>query len=187
MNLTYRQLRAFLAITRLKSFTRAAENLHITQQGLSLMIQQMERQLGSRLFDRTTRSVTLAPAGRQLLPVAEDVVARLENAALSIEQLSRQVARRLSVAATPFVASHLLPEVCRRFAHESPGVQVTIVDADRSRIAQLVESGEVDFGLGIFFKPLSGLHRRRFESHRVLRRLQPLRKWSHEQEQQIFA
>ncbi len=161
MNLSYRQLKAFVAVAYLKNFTRAAENLHMTQQGLSLMIQQLEKQLGSRLFERTTRSIALSSAGRQLLTVAEDVIARLENAVLSIEQLSRQVARRLSVAATPFVASHLLPEVCRRMARVNPELKVKVVDTERDRIPKLVESGEVDLGLGIFFRPMAGLHRRR--------------------------
>jgi len=161
MNLSLRQLKAFLAVARLKNFTRAAENQHITQQGLSLLIQQMEKQLGSRLFDRTTRSITLSPAGRHLLGVAEEVVARLESTALSIEQMSRHTAHRISVAATPLVASHVMPEVYRRFTQRNPEVRVRVVDTDRNHIQPLVESGEVDFGLGIFFKPVSGLHRRR--------------------------
>ena len=65
MNLSTRQMRAFLQVARIDNFTRAAEQAHITQAGLSILIREMEKQLGCRLFDRTTRMVSLTPAGRR--------------------------------------------------------------------------------------------------------------------------
>lgn len=161
MNLSFRQLKAFLAVARLRNFTRAAEQLHMTQQGLSLLIQEMERQLGSRLFDRTTRTLALAPAGRQLLGTAEEVVRRLQDTAASIEQMSRQSARTLAIAVTPLIAAHIMPAACRQLADQHPDLRVHVIDTDRARIPELVESGEADFGLGVFFKPISGIQRRR--------------------------
>ena len=70
-------LQAFLAVARLQSVTRAAEQIHLSQAGLSLLLREMETQLGVRLFDRTTRSVTLTEGGRQLQPVAERKAVRL--------------------------------------------------------------------------------------------------------------
>lgn len=160
INISLRQLRAFLAVARLRSFTRAAENLHITQQGLSLMIQEVEKQFGSRLFNRTTRAVTLTAAGQHLLGVASEVVTSLEAAATSIDQLTKQTAHTLSVAVTPLVAAHLMPEACQRLQQHHPGVTVRMVDAERRQIQPLVEAGEVDVGFGMFFKATAGLHRR---------------------------
>jgi DNA-binding transcriptional LysR family regulator len=68
MNVSTRQLQAFIAIARLGSFTRAAEEVFMTQAGLSLMLKDLEAQVGARLFDRTTRSVRLTVAGETLLP-----------------------------------------------------------------------------------------------------------------------
>ena len=70
MNISTRQLQAFLAIARLGSFTRAAEEMFVTQAGLSLMLKDFETQVGARLFDRTTRSVRLTPSGESLLPLS---------------------------------------------------------------------------------------------------------------------
>jgi len=160
MNVSIRQLKAFLAVARLRSFTRAAENLLITQQGLSLMIQELEKQFGGRLFDRTTRRVSLTAAGRQLVVVAGDAVSSLEGAASSINQLSTTAARTLSVAATPFIAATLMPEACMRFRKRHPDVTVRVIDVERGQIQALIEAGAADLGFGIFLKPAGNLHRR---------------------------
>ncbi len=159
MNISVRQLKAFLAVARFKSFTRAAESLHITQQGLSLMIQDVEKQFGSRLFDRTTRRVALTDAGKQLVVAAGDAISALEGVASSIDQLSTKAAQTLSVAVTPFIAATLMPEICMRFQQRHPEVNVRVIDAERSHIQSLIESGEADLGFGIFLKPAGNLHR----------------------------
>ena len=79
MNLSTRQMRAFRHVARTGSFTRAAELAHMTQAGLSILVREMERQLGVRLFDRTTRVVQLTAAGRRMAPVAERVLHELDG------------------------------------------------------------------------------------------------------------
>src|SRR4051812_6265433 len=112
MNLSLRQLRAFAAIAKLQSFTRAAEQLHITQPGLSGMVRDIEEQLECRLFERTTRAVALTEHGRAFLPVVTRVLAELDAATASLSQLSAASGRRLLVGATPVIASSILPEAC---------------------------------------------------------------------------
>lgn len=160
MNLSMRQLKAVLEVARLKSFTRAAEHLHITQQGLSLIIQEVEAQLDCRLFDRTTRTVSLTPAARQFLPAAEQAVRSLESAGTAIGKLSIHAKLTLSVAATPLVAATLLPQACATLRETHPDVAVHIVDVVRSEIQQVVEQGVADVGFGVFIKPTSSLERR---------------------------
>ncbi|MCJ0764031.1 LysR family transcriptional regulator [Variovorax terrae] len=70
MNLNGRQLLAFLEISRLKSFAKAAERIHLSPSGMSMLVKELEDQVGARLFERTTRSVTLTDAGRRLMPAA---------------------------------------------------------------------------------------------------------------------
>ena len=72
MNINFRQLRAFVSIGRLRSFTKAADALHATQPALSAQIRELEEALGVKLFDRSTRSVTLTQAGEDLLPVVDN-------------------------------------------------------------------------------------------------------------------
>ncbi|HEY8359545.1 MAG TPA: LysR family transcriptional regulator [Ramlibacter sp.] len=154
-----RQLRAFVTIARAGTFTRAAQELHMTQPGLSGMLRDTERQLDCRLFERTTRSVALTPHGHAFLPVATRVLAELDAAAASLGQLSAIERRRLVVGATPVIASSILPEACGAFARKHPGVQVDLHDLDRAQIHAGVQGGELDAGFGVFLDAASGLRR----------------------------
>jgi DNA-binding transcriptional LysR family regulator len=160
MNISTRQLKAFLLIAQLKNFTRAAERLHITQAGLSVMMRELEVQLASRLFDRTTRSVTLTPAGEKLLPIAQAAVEGLEQVAAQLGDMSDRARYLLRVAATPLVSSTLMPMVISRFRQQYPDVTIRVVDTDLKQVQSLVESGAADFGLGFFFEGSWSLERR---------------------------
>ena len=159
MNISQRQLQAFLDIARLGSFTRAAERLHITQSGLSAMTRDLEKQLDCRLFDRTTRSVALTPAGTQLVPVAARVLAELEAVSDSINRISTRARQILTVGATPFIASDVLPLASANFQLQRPQISLRIRDLGRQQIQDDVANGTLDVGFGAFFKPASGLER----------------------------
>ena len=160
MNPSLRQLKAFLQVARLRSFTRAAEQLHISQAGLSSMMRELERQIGCRLFDRTTRKVMLTQAGAQLLPVAERAALELDAVAAAIGRMDYLARRTVSIAAAPLLASALLPEVCAKFSRMQPEVKVRIKDVDGRRLISMVETGESDLAFGIFLRPAAGLERR---------------------------
>lgn len=164
MNVSTRQLQAFLAVARLQSVTRAAEQIHLSQAGLSLLLREMESQLGVRLFDRTTRSVTLTEAGRQLLPAAERMLREWTDITGRLDKLSVDVARTLTVAATPLVCSSVMPVVLRTLRRTHPDIAVVVRDVDRGHIEALVLSGEADMVLGILFKAGSGVRRQRLLS-----------------------
>jgi len=170
MNLSTRQMRAFVEVARVGNFTRAAEQAHITQAGLSILIREMERQLGTRLFDRTTRMVSLTAAGRRLLPVVERLVTELDDVAEQLGAEGDAARQTLRVAATPLVSSHLLPQVFAGFRTAHPGTTLRLFDADLRDVETLVASGEADLGLGFFFRAGPGLERvpvGRFELMRV--------------------
>ncbi len=157
INLSFRQLKAFLLVARLGNFTRAAEQMHVTQAGLSIMMRELETQLDTRLFDRTTRFVTLTGAGEQFLPVAKRVVQELEESAQQLGHLSAQTRRTLRIGVTPLVSTNILPQACQAFRQLRADVTLKFVDADPMHVQQLVEAGELDFGLGAFFKSVSGV------------------------------
>jgi DNA-binding transcriptional LysR family regulator len=159
MNVSTRQLQAFLAIARLGSFTRAAEEIFVTQAGLSLMLKDLEAQVGARLFDRTTRSVRLTPAGQSLLPTARRMMADWEAATSNVGRLSAEAEQRVSLAATPLIASSVLPRWLQAFHETHPAVRVSISDLDRREILLGIEAGELDVGLGAFFRPATGIDR----------------------------
>jgi len=160
MNLSMRQIRAFLYVARAGSFTRAAERAHMTQAGLSILVREVERQLGARMFDRTTRSVQLTDAGRRFALVAESVLQQLDDATAEVDALGQLARLQLRIAATPLVSSHLLPQLLARFRAEHPGVRIQLLDSDLPGVQDMVESGAADLGLGFFFKSATGLVRR---------------------------
>jgi len=159
MNLSTRQMRAFLHVARIGNFTRAAEQAHITQAGLSILVREMEKQLGCRLFDRTTRVVSLTPEGRRLLPVVERLVTDLDDVASELGAAGEAARRTLRIAATPLVSSHLLPQVFNSFHAAHPQVSLRLFDADLRDVEAMVAAGDADMGLGFFFKAAPGLQR----------------------------
>ncbi|NCT97463.1 MAG: LysR family transcriptional regulator [Comamonadaceae bacterium] len=152
MNLSLRQLEAFAAIARWRNLTRAAEQIHITQAGLSLMLRDMEAQLDCRLFERTTRSVSLTQGGERLLPLAERTLRDFREVADQLSQLSADAARTVHLAATPLVAADVLPQACHELARTHPDIRVVVKDVDRRQIQPMVERGEVDVGVGVLLR-----------------------------------
>ncbi|WP_077002388.1 LysR family transcriptional regulator [Variovorax sp. KK3] len=170
MNLSMRQMRAFLHVARIGNFTRAAEQAHMTQAGLSTLVREMERQMGARLFDRTTRMVVLTAAGRRLLPVVERVLGDLDEVTSRLGAEGDEARQTLRIAATPLVSSHLLPQVFAGFRDDHPRIRLKLFDADLRDVEAMVAAGEADMGLGFFFKAAPGLDRMpvgRFQLMRV--------------------
>src|SRR3954468_5176405 len=97
MDFSTRQLRAFLLVAQHQSFSRAAAALFITPSGLSLIIRELESQLGFRLFDRTTRHVALTRHGKKLLPVIGRALHEIEEAAKGIGAEMQEASRHISV------------------------------------------------------------------------------------------
>ncbi|RYY94028.1 MAG: LysR family transcriptional regulator, partial [Comamonadaceae bacterium] len=122
MNVSSRQLLAFLEVIRLRSFARAAEQVHLSPSGMSMLVKELEQQVGARLFDRTTRSITLTEAGRRLQPAAEKVLGELRAAREALVGSEAAVRSRLSVAATPMVSASLLPDAFRAYGCTHPHV-----------------------------------------------------------------
>lgn len=160
MNISLRQLHAFVTVARLGSFTRAAEELHLTQAGLSLMVKEMEGQLGYRLFDRTTRSVWLTGAGERFLPVVTRSMNEINETAGRLARDEALARHSLTVAATTFVSGTILPAVMRTMAASHPDIHIVVRDVERPQLQRMVAEGEADLGVGILLKPVSGIHRK---------------------------
>src|SRR3954470_10498774 len=109
MDFNARQLRAFLLAAQHHNFTRAAEALFITPSGLSVLIRELENELGFRLFDRTTRHVALTGDGRQLLGVTRRCLDEIDGATARIAETAKDTSRTLSVGAGLITAANILP------------------------------------------------------------------------------
>jgi LysR family transcriptional regulator, carnitine catabolism transcriptional activator len=153
MNMTPRQLRAFVGVARSLSFARACEQLHLSQPALSLAIRDLERALGGRLFSRTTRQVRLTPEGADLLPLAEQLLADWERVGEQVRRRFALEAGHLAVAAMPSFAANQLPGLLRAYRAHYPEVALAIRDVIHEQVLELVESGRVE--VGFCFEPES--------------------------------
>ena len=148
MNVTLRQLRAFIAVAEAEHFTRAADRLQLSQSSVSTLVRELETNLGLRLFDRHTRMLKLTPAGAEILPLARKAMADLDSVIGSSSQLKTLGRGRVSVAASSLQAALFIPRCIRTFCAQYPGVKVKLYDVAQEEVLELVRRGEVDFGIG---------------------------------------
>ncbi|WP_320837379.1 LysR family transcriptional regulator [Zhongshania sp.] len=154
MNVTLKQLRAFVAVVQSRSFAEAAVVLHLSQPALSSAIQVLESTVGGLLLVRTTRTFALTPEGESFYPVAVRLLADWDGA---LNELHKRFALRegkISIAAMPSFASNQLPIAIRNFKNNYPEVQITLNDVIAEEVVAMVRSGRVE--LGISFDPGDG-------------------------------
>jgi DNA-binding transcriptional LysR family regulator len=161
MNVTLRQLQAFVAVAESGNFSRAAERLHVAQSAVSVLVRELERKLNIRLFDRTTRRVELTDAGLEFRATAEKLITDLEHAVQNTHDLVERKRGRIIVAAPPLLAAALLPETISTFQKQYPGISIALIDARTNEIVQRVKTGQADIGVGTFAMDEEGLSRTR--------------------------
>jgi DNA-binding transcriptional LysR family regulator len=145
-NLELRHLRAFVAVAEELHFTRAARRLHLAQQALSVQIRQIEDELGTQLFERTTRRVELTEAGRTLYAHAVPILA---SVAAAWEQTARAGAGeigRLAVCYTPTVADEALPLIVDELHARYPAVRLRACEMWQAESVEAVTAGRFDVG-----------------------------------------
>ena len=168
MNVTFKQVQAFTAVAATNSFSRAAEQLNVAQSRISVLIRDLEKELGVRLFDRTTRRMELTTAGREFRPHGEKLISDLKHAIEDTHALGERRRGRLTVAAPPLIMEALVPRLLVPFKRDFPGVRVTILDARTDRIVEAVKTGEADIGIGTFTQHEEGLVRTRLARDALL-------------------
>jgi DNA-binding transcriptional LysR family regulator len=153
MNMTLRQVRAFVVVARFSSFTRAADLLHLTQPALTVQIRQLEQALGVKLFDRSTRAVELTRTGRELLPVLERLLEEFDAVVVSTREMATMRYGTVRMAALPSVAATVLPPLIARFKQRHPHIRITVRDSVGEHINAMVREEIVDFGIGSDVEP----------------------------------
>jgi DNA-binding transcriptional LysR family regulator len=144
VDLDTRLLRAFVAVAEERNFTRAAERLFVVQQALSSQVQQLERRLGVTLFERTTRSVALTPAGERLLPHAIATLRALDAGVAEVEAVVRATRATLRVGLSGTGMVPVVGETMRRFAERHPEVALHATNAGLDQPAAGLKEGTVD-------------------------------------------
>lgn len=145
--LSSRQLRAFLTLADQRNFTRAANLSHLSQPAFSALIRTLEDALGTRLFDRDTRSVQLTPEGKLFETAAQRLLDDMNGAIADLADHVERRKGRVRIAALPSLAAGWLPAVLAEFMATWPGIRVDLDDALSDACIARVRSGAADFAL----------------------------------------
>jgi DNA-binding transcriptional LysR family regulator len=157
MNVTIRQLRAFVFVNQLKSFTKAAERLHLTQSALSLLIRQLETNLQVQLIERSSRKVELTAAGLELLASAERLLDDFDATLANVAELGAKQRGKVTIAAPYILATTFLIEVIAEFRARYPTISVLLKDSLPEEVLLQVRSSGADLGIGSFREREPGL------------------------------
>lgn len=147
MDITIKQLKAFVAVARCRSFAEACGLLNLSQPALSVTIRNLEQAVGGRLLARTTRTLALTPEGSQFLPVAQRLLADWGMALDHLHDTFTLKRGRLAVAAMPSFASTDLPALLKQFRQQHPQINITVHDVIAEDVVAMVRDGRVEAGI----------------------------------------
>ncbi len=141
------QLRAFLEIVRLKSFSKAAQSCFRTQPAISAQIRQLEQELGAALFNRFGSRISLTPAGKVFADYAARILELRRQAQDAIHELERTPRGELAIAANEATCLYVLPDVFAEYNRRFPNIQLCVERIYGGRVAEAVLENQVDFGI----------------------------------------
>jgi DNA-binding transcriptional LysR family regulator len=150
------QMRYVVAVAETSNFTRAAEQCLVVQSALSHQIARLERELGAKLFERTSRRVRLTPAGEAFLPAARQALDAAERARAEVAASTGEIRGRLAIGAISTVAAVDLPAVLGRFRSRHPQVRISLRTGPSEELIDRVRQGTLDtafLGLPLGVRP----------------------------------
>lgn len=148
--LNFHLLEQFVVLARAKNFTRAAEELHLSQPALSRAIQKLEDQLGQPLFERKPREIVLTDLGVVLLDRAKDILKLMDDTFAELSETGRR--GRVRLGAIPTIAPYFLPGMLATFAKKHPEISVVVQEDTTDVLIKRCSHGEVD--LAILAEPI---------------------------------
>lgn len=148
MDVTVRQLRAFVAVLEASSFSEAARTMHLSQAALSGLIKELESRVGVRLLDRSTRRVSPSVIGEAFEPMARRVLSNLNEALEGLTNLKELRRGLVRLAAPETLSCTLLPELIAAYGSKHPGVDVRFDDVPIQQVIAGLQNGSTDIGFG---------------------------------------
>jgi DNA-binding transcriptional LysR family regulator len=145
-DLSARHLHAVLAVAEYSSFIAAAAFLKTSQPALTRTIKRVEDVLGVRLFDRSTRRVTITAAGREFVAVAERMLNDLRISVGSMRQISEQQRGQIIISSIMSVATGLLPAIVAKYRASRPGIEIILREGVHGTVLEDIRSGAADLG-----------------------------------------
>jgi DNA-binding transcriptional LysR family regulator len=146
-DITFEQIRAFLAVAKYGSFSIAAEKVYRTQAALSIQVARLEETAGTRMFDRSTKQVALTSAGEVMRRYLLQVEQSLQQAETELGDLQQLKKGRLVLCTSDTTACYRLPRILQEFHREFPGVELIVRNATSPKTRELVKQSIVDVGI----------------------------------------
>ena len=142
-----RRLKIFHTVARLLNFTKAAEELHMTQPAVTFQIRQLEEQFNTRLFDRTHNKVTLTDVGKQVYAYSDRILKLYEDMTRSITEMTGDVSGSVTLGASTTIAEYMLPLLIGEFKAKYPEVMINLRESNTEDIVNMVENNDIDLGI----------------------------------------
>lgn len=141
------QLRYFLTVAEMGSFSKAAARCYVSQPALSTQVQKLENELGKLLFNRTRRKIVPTVAGRVLIGRARRALAQIEIAKREIRSADGDNAGKVTLGILPTIAPYLLPQILQTFQKRCPKIRLVIHEDITVRLLQLIEENKLDIAV----------------------------------------
>src|SRR6185436_1733015 len=141
-----RDLQVFLGVAKHLNYTRAGEEVNLSQPSVSVRIRQLERDLGVRLFEQLGKKVALTEAGLALVPYASRVIAAVKDARGAIEEIQGLERGSLSIGASTTPGMYLIPKIIALFKQEHAKIEIHLGIRDTRQIEAGVIRNDFDFG-----------------------------------------
>ncbi len=168
LQIDFRHLETFCRVADLKSFSKAADDLFLTQPTVSGHILSLERSLSLRLFDRTSREVRLTQAGKVFLGYASKILSFRKDLLNALSEFSRGIKGELSLGASTIPGEYLLPKLMGHFKKEYPHFVISLKIADTREIIQYILQDDVEFGIVGARLTHPSLHYEKYEEDEIV-------------------
>ena len=141
-------------IYKTKSFTRAAENLYISQPSLSAAIKKLEASLGAPLFERLGGGIELTEIGKEYIDAAEKILSVEKEFVMRVSDIHNLETGKISVGGTNYLSSYLLPKIMKKFSELYPKIEVSLVEANSTALSNMIKNDELDIIIDSFDETL---------------------------------
>lgn len=147
MGMEDHKLKVFCTVAETKSFSKASEIIHLTQPAVSLQIQALEEVYETKLFDRTSSTVVLTPAGEILYKYAKEILSLFASVEKDIGEITGLVKGSISIGASTTIGNYVLPSVISDFKKKSPKIKIHLLVGNTKRIVEFLNAGNIDLGI----------------------------------------
>ncbi|WP_142413628.1 selenium metabolism-associated LysR family transcriptional regulator [Hathewaya massiliensis] len=143
----FKQIEAFISVAKLKSFSKAANTIFLSQPTISSHISSLERELNIQLFDRTSKEVNLTPAGESFLDYAVDIINTRNHAIVALSDFNSNISGKLNLSASTTPCNSIVPILTKKFGSLYPEVTFNINEQNSGKIIKDIINLESELGI----------------------------------------